>query len=201
MNRRLRTSLVAAVAASALLLAGCGGDDGGSSGADTTAVAGQAAASGEFNDADVTFAQGMIPHHEQAIEMSEIALDPARQAGPEVRALAEQIQGAQDPEIELMRGMLTSWGEEELADMGENHEEHGMKGMASADQMAALEAATGAEFDQLWLAMMIAHHEGALEMARTVQAAGVAPEVQDLAGAVVTGQEAEIATMTGLLGG
>jgi uncharacterized protein (DUF305 family) len=200
MNRHLRSALLAPVAASALFLAACGGDDGASSSADTTAAAG-AAASGEFNDADVTFAQGMIPHHEQAVEMSEIALDPARQAGPEVLALAEQIQGAQDPEIELMRGMLASWGQEELVDMGDNHEEHGMKGMATADQIAALEAATGAEFDRLWLTMMIAHHEGALEMARTVQAGGVAPEVQELAGAVVAGQEAEITTMTGLVGG
>lgn len=200
MNRRLRSLLVTPVAASALLLAACGGDDGDSGSVDTTAAS-AAAASGEFNDADVTFAQGMIPHHEQAIEMSEIALDPARQAGAEVLALAEQIQGAQDPEIELMRGMLASWGQEELVDMGENHEEHGMKGMATADQMAALESATGAEFDQLWLTMMIAHHEGALDMARTVQADGVAPDVQQLAGAVLSGQEAEIATMTGLLGG
>jgi uncharacterized protein (DUF305 family) len=200
MIRPTRSRLVALVVAGAVTLAACGGDDGGESATET--VAAQApAAGGEFNDADVTFAQGMIPHHEQAVEMAEIALDPAREAGPEVLALATRVRDAQDPEIQLMRGYLTSWGAEELTDMGDDHAAHGMSGMMTADQMLALEEATGAEFDQMWLAMMIEHHTGALEMARTVQSAGVAPEVRDLATLIVTGQEAEIAEMSALLGG
>jgi uncharacterized protein (DUF305 family) len=143
----------------------------------------------------------MIPHHEQAVEMAEIALDPARGAGDDVRTLATRIQAAQDPEIERMRALLASWGEEELTDMGDDHESHGMSGMMTAEEMAALEQASGTEFDRMWLAMMIAHHEGAVEMAGVVQAGGSAPAVRELAGQIATAQEAEIAEMTSLLGG
>jgi uncharacterized protein (DUF305 family) len=199
MTRRLPFSLTALVVVGALALAACG-DDGGSEAVAETAAP-EASAAGEFNDADVTFAQGMIPHHEQAVEMAEIALDPAREAGAEVLALATRVRDAQDPEIQLMRGYLSSWGAEELVDMGDDHEAHGMSGMMTADQMLALEEATGAEFDQMWLAMMIEHHTGALEMARTVQAEGAALEVRELANVIITGQEAEIAEMSALLGG
>lgn len=200
MTRRIPSCLLALTAVSALALSACGSDSGGSSGAETTAATATAPA-GAFNEADVTFAQGMIPHHEQAVEMAEIALDPARGAGDDVRALATRVQAAQDPEIQLMRGWLSSWGKEELADMGDDHESHGMAGMMTADDMAELEQASGAEFDRMWMQMMIAHHEGAVEMAGVVQTDGSTPAVRDLAGQIITAQKAEIAEMTSLLGG
>jgi uncharacterized protein (DUF305 family) len=202
-TRRFPARLVALAVAGSLALAACGGDDDAAGTSDTTVAAEPSgtAAAGSFNDADVTFAQGMIPHHEQAVEMAEIALDPARQASPEVVALAARVQGAQDPEIELMRGLLASWGKEEIKDMGEDHAAHGMSGMMTADQMAALEEATGAEFDTMWMEMMIQHHEGAIEMAGTAQSDGSAPEIQALAGEIIAAQEAEIGEMKGLLAG
>ena len=91
--------------------------------ADTTpaeaAAADTIAADAVFNAGDVTFAQGMIPHHQQAVEMATIALDPARNAGTAVKDLATRIQGAQDPEIQLMTGWLAEWGQpvDEMAGM------------------------------------------------------------------------------------
>ena len=103
----------------------------------------------------------MIAHHEQAIEMAEIALDPNTGASAEVVDLATRIQAAQDPEVELMTGWLTAAGESVTMDTSDGHDMSSMDGMMTADQMDAMAAMTGAEFDQMWLEMMIAHHEGA----------------------------------------
>ena len=89
-----------------VVLAACGGDDGGTTASTGSAATGSTAAGTQFNDADVTFAQGMIPHHEQAIEMSDIALDPKTAASAKVKDLATRIKKAQDPEITMMRGWL-----------------------------------------------------------------------------------------------
>lgn len=106
---------------------------------------------------DQMFAAMMIPHHEQAVEMSELAL--TRSTNEELLALARQIRDAQEPEIDQMR----SWGDTDMGD----HAGHGMEmsGMLSDTEMDALRGATGSEFDRLFLAGMIAHHEGAIEMA------------------------------------
>lgn len=157
-------------------------------------------ASAEFNDADVTFAQGMIPHHEQAIEMADIALDPTVGASAEVQALAEAIQAAQDPEIELMSGWLTAWGQPVQMDTSGGHDMSSMEGVMTADEMDALGAAAGAEFDSMWLEMMIRHHQGAISMANAVKANGLNAQVVVLADAIITGQQAEITAMEGLLG-
>ncbi len=154
-----------------------------------------------FGNGDVVFAQSMIPHHEQAIEMAEIALDPAMGAGPEVMALATQIKEAQGPEIELLTGWLTSWGQPMAMDMSDGHDMSGMVGMMSADEMKALGAATGAEFDRLWLEMMIAHHEGAITMAADVKADSANDDVTTLADQIIAAQQAEITEMKALLAG
>ena len=151
---------------------------------------------GDFNAADVLFAQGMVPHHEQAVEMAALALDPAAGASAEIQALATQIQGAQDPEIELMTGWLQAWGQP--MDMPGTEE---MDGMMSADDMAGLATLTGAEFDTAWAEMMIAHHEGAITQARTVKAAGSNADVLVLADEIITAQQAEIDEMKALLAG
>ncbi|HSP28376.1 MAG TPA: DUF305 domain-containing protein [Ilumatobacteraceae bacterium] len=185
-------------------LAACGSDD--SSSADTTtAVATEAptgsGASVTLNDADTEFAQGMIAHHEQAVEMAEIALDPNVGAGAEVTDLATRIQAAQEPEIEQMTAWLTAAGESTAMDLSEGHDMSEMEGMMSAEQMDALVIATGPEFDQMWLEMMIAHHEGAISQSETVKADGSNPDVLVLADQIIIAQQGEIAEMQALLGG
>ena len=192
------TSRLAVPAASAVLilaLSACGsGDDSHStmSGAGTSS---SSTAEGATTSAtgDVEFAQMMIPHHEQAVEMADLALANDT-ASPEVKALAGQIKAAQDPEIQSMQGWLAQWGASE----GSGQMDHG--GMMSDDQMSSLMGISGPEFDQMWLTMMIEHHEGAIEMAQDVLDTTSNPEVEQLATAVVEGQEKEIATMKGMLG-
>lgn len=195
MNRRLTAPAIAlALAAS---LAACGSDDGGS--ADATQASGESTASIALNAADITFAQGMIAHHQQAIEMAEIALDPNVGAGPEVVDLATRIMGAQGPEVDLMTGWLTAAGEPVVMDSTDGHDMSSMDGMMTAEQMDAMAAMTGAEFDRTWLEMMIAHHEGAITQSEAVKAAGSNADVLALADRIITAQQAEIAEMQALL--
>ncbi|MDX3384392.1 DUF305 domain-containing protein [Streptomyces niveiscabiei] len=207
--RRIRPVRVAVVATAALLLAGCGGDSEGqraggatsaSSSASASAPSGSAGASeGAHNAQDVSFAQGMIPHHRQAVEMAALAAD--RASAPRVKALAERIKGAQDPEIRTMSGWLTAWGEAVPEQGGMDHSGHsGMAGMMSGADMTALEKASGAEFDTRFTRMMIEHHEGAVEMAGTEKAKGRYAPALALADAIITAQNAEIAEMKGFLG-
>lgn len=142
--------------------------------------------------ADIAFAQMMIPHHEQAIVMSQFAL--ANTDNPEILELAGEISAAQGPEIEQMTAILNRFD----ADMG-GHEGHVMAGMLTDDELAELEAARGPEFDVLFLQAMIAHHEGAVDMAEDVLASGSDPEVRALAEAIIATQQSEIAYMTELL--
>ena len=193
--------VVAPVAAGALLLSACGSDSSNSSaGLSSSTPAGEV--SGDFNAADVLFAQGMVPHHEQAVEMAALALDPAAGASAEIQALATQIQGAQDPEIELMTGWLQAWGQPmDMPGTDDMAGTEGMDGMMSADDMAGLATLTGAEFDTAWAEMMIAHHEGAITQARTVKAAGSNADVLVLADEIIAAQQAEIDEMKALLAG
>lgn len=188
----------------AVALAACGGDDSGSTAtslpAITTPVTGEPGAA-DFNDADVEFLQGMIPHHEQAVEMADIALDPTVGASAEVTALATQIKAAQDPEIEQMTAWLTAWGKPVQMDTSGGHDMSTMEGTMSAEEMDALGAATGAEFDKMWVQMMIRHHQGAIAMAQDVKANGANPDVLTLADQIIAAQQAEITSMQALPGG
>lgn len=162
------------------------------------AGADQGAAAGDHNDADVTFAQSMIPHHEQAVEMARLATDRAEDE--RVLDLASRIEAAQAPEIEEMQALLAEWGEDEAAPSGD----HGMGdagegGMMSAEDMASLEVASGAEFDGMFLEMMIEHHTGAIEMADTEISDGQDPDAIALAGTIKSAQEGEITEMEDLL--
>ncbi|WP_406601872.1 DUF305 domain-containing protein [Lentzea sokolovensis] len=143
--------------------------------------------------ADVTFAQGMVPHHEQALEMAKLV--PSRSSNDKVRSLASRIEKAQDPEIAQMNEWLQQWGAAE-----QDHTGHDMAGMMSHDDMAKLEKSSGAEFDRLWLDMMIKHHEGAVEMAKTELAQGKDEGAKKLAQAIIDGQQQEITEMKALLG-
>jgi uncharacterized protein (DUF305 family) len=145
--------------------------------------------SGAFSSQDIMFAEMMIPHHEQAIEMSDLAF--ANTTNPDVLALAEQISNAQEPEIELMK----SWPG--VDSMG--HEGHTMAGMLDENEMEMLRVSTGADFDRLFLEGMIKHHEGAIDMAEMITDSKN-PEVAKLGKAIIESQSAEIAAMKALLG-
>jgi len=179
-------ALAAVVVVIALALTGCGGSDEGS----RTAP--------QFNDADVTFAQQMIPHHRQAIEMARLAQQ--RATSDEVKELAGEIEKAQDPEIQTMTGWLQAWGKDVPEDVsGMAHGGVDMPGMMSTDEMKALESASGTGFDRMFLQMMIRHHEGAIELARTEQANGKNGDAITLAKQIETAQTAEISVMERLL--
>lgn len=159
--------------------------------------------SSDHNDADVEFAQQMIPHHQQAVMMADLV--PGADSSPEVAELAAQIKAAQAPEITLMRGWLKDWDEAlmdhgDMTDMGDMDGMEMGDGMLSGSAMRALAKATGAEFDRLWLTGMIGHHEGAITMAETELVDGKDAAVKKLARAIISAQEKEITTMKGLLG-
>ncbi|MEY7981470.1 DUF305 domain-containing protein, partial [Streptomyces pilosus] len=156
------------------------------------------ASAGRHNAADVAFAQGMIPHHRQAVEMADLAPDRAR--SPEVRKLAAEIKRAQDPEIRTLSGWLASWGEEVPAEGAMDHSGHGMGGMMTAEEMTGLENASGRAFDTAFLELMIKHHEGAVAMAETERADGAHGPAVEMAGSIIDSQSAEIERMNDLLG-
>lgn len=152
------------------------------------------------NDADVTFNSMMIPHHQQAVEMAELV--NGRTTNPQLIALATRIKNAQQPEIDQMTARLKSWGVDPSTD--EHSTGHGghddMSGMMSEADMAALRAASGAEFDTRWINMMIQHHMGAIAMADTEIAEGSDPASKALAAQIKSTQQAEIDEM-GRIGG
>ncbi|PPS85566.1 DUF305 domain-containing protein [Streptomyces sp. MH60] len=209
-----RTAAVAAAAgAAALVLAACGGNGDGDGDGDspaghnghnaTTSSSAPASASasasqGQHNAADVAFAKGMIPHHRQAVDMAGLAPDRAQSA--EVKKLAADIEKAQDPEIRTLSGWLTSWGEEVPAEGAMDHSMHGTGGMMTAEELTELENASGKAFDTAFMEMMIKHHEGAVEMAKTEQADGAYGPATRMAGGIISSQSAEIEQMNGLLG-
>ncbi|MDD9380331.1 DUF305 domain-containing protein [Streptomyces sp. ZAF1911] len=199
-----RATAAAAATTAALVLAACGGNDNdsgaahnGHNSASPSASASAPVRQGDHNAADVTFAKGMIPHHQQAIEMADLAATRAESA--DVKKLADEIKKAQDPEIKTLSGWLTSWGEQVPAE-GAGHGGHDMSGMMSAEEMKQLESSSGKAFDTAFLTMMVKHHEGAVAMAKTEQSDGTYQPAKDMAGAIITSQSAEIARMKTLLG-
>ncbi|MEO5315439.1 DUF305 domain-containing protein [Pseudarthrobacter sp. AG30] len=205
-------TLSAAAIAAAIALAGCstgsgsgGSESGGMSGmnhgssgmSSTAAPASSAAAAAAFNDADTMFAQMMIPHHTQAVAMSDMMLK--KQGIPAaVTDLAAKVKAAQGPEIDKMTGWLQSWGQPTAMPTG-TASAHSMEGMMGADDTAKLEAAQGAEAAKLFLTQMIAHHEGAVMMARTETTDGKNTDAVQLSKDIVSSQEAEIQEMKDLL--
>jgi uncharacterized protein (DUF305 family) len=207
MNTKFLT-LSATVVAAAIALAGCSTGTGpGSSGTSmpgmdhgsSSAPAGSApAAAAEHNAADVMFAQMMIPHHTQAVTMSEIILAKA-DIPAEVTALATQIKAAQGPEIETMTDWLTGWNEPTQVPEGHTMATGSMEGMMSEEDMGKLDAARGTEAARLFLTQMIAHHEGAIMMAKTETTNGKNTDAVNLSKAIVADQEAEIQKMQDIL--
>jgi len=205
--RKKHLALVALAVTGMLTLAACG-DDGGHSMGDMSGMDSSSSmrpstemtgpdSSTEFNSADVAFATNMIPHHQQAVEMAELAGDRAE--SQEVKDLAAQIGAAQGPEIETMTGWLTAWGEPIPDDTGGMDMSGSMPGMMSMSDMNMLRESSGAGFDRMFLAMMIRHHQGAIEMARTEQADGANEAAMQLAEEIEAAQTAEITMMRGIL--
>ena len=203
----IKTKLLAAsgALAASLVLGACGSASGGhdmgsmpSTSSAPSASSAAAPASGPHNDADVTFASMMIPHHNQAIEMSNMLL--AKDGiDPKVTALAQKIKAAQGPEVAQMSGWLAGWGSNpspsSMGDMG------GMgDGLMNQADMDALNTATGDQAAQLFLTGMIKHHQGAVAMAQTELDSGQNAEAKKLAQDIITAQKAEITEMTQLLG-
>jgi uncharacterized protein (DUF305 family) len=207
-----------AVLTAGAVLAGCSGntsnhDMTGMGSSTTSAPSNQ---QGGHNQADVAFAQAMIPHHAQALDMA--GLVAGRTTNAKVIDLAGRIQKAQDPEIQLMTGWLKTWGAAAptstamsgMPGMTSGHSMPGMSdtpapsapmtGMMSAPDMANLQAAKGSQFDTMWLQMMIQHHQGAIDMAKTELTQGASTDAKALAQKIIDGQQAEITEMKGLLG-
>jgi uncharacterized protein (DUF305 family) len=200
-----RTLLATTLAlATAITLSACSSDDSsgtngmdgmsGSSSSATAAPSSSADATQDFNDQDVTFATMMKPHHEQAVEMADVIL--AKDGiSADVTDLAAQIKDAQGPEITQLEEWITAWG----ADDSMSGMDHSMDGMMSDEDMSALESATGAEAEKLFLEQMMMHHEGAVEMAQTEVDKGQNADAIEMAEMIVQTQTEEIATMQDLL--
>lgn len=190
-------TLPATLLSGLLVLSACGNDAMDDMDMEPAATA-DSAQSGEHNDADIDFASGMIPHHQQAVEMSEMALDQA--SSPDVVSLAEEIRAAQEPEIQTMTAWLEEWGAEvpSAGEMG-GMDMDDMEGMMSAEDMESLEGAQGTSFDTMWLEMMIEHHNGAVRMAQTEVEEGADPDAVALAETIIETQQAEITEMEALL--
>ncbi len=202
MNKKFLTLSATGIAA-AIALAGCASGSGtGSSGtsmpgmdhgSSSASASSAPAAVTDHNAADVTFAQMMIPHHTQAVDMSETMLKK-NDIPASGTALATKIKAAQGPEIETMTGWLTSWDEPTMMPSG-----HSMDGMMTDADMKALDVAQGAEAARLFLTQMIAHHEGAIIMAKTETTTGRNADAVQLSKDIVSAQEAEIHEMQKLL--
>jgi len=199
-------ALSAAAVAAAIALAGCASGSSGTSapmnsmnGMDHGSMSGSAPANStppaaaDHNAADTMFTQGMIPHHQQAVEMSDLMLGKSGIPAP-VKDLANRIKAAQGPEIATMTGWLKAWNESATMAPG-----HTMEGMMGDDDLNGLKAAQGTEAAKLFLTQMIAHHQGAVTMAKTEITQGKNAEAVALAKSIVTAQEAEIKEMQGLL--
>lgn len=196
MNTTTRAMLLSSLA-TALVLTGCSGTGSEPAPAPT---AGESAQNPAVGEQDVMFLTNMIPHHQQAIDMSEIVL--AKDGIDErVTALAERIRAAQQPEIEEMTALLEERGYQ-AGDMG-GHEGMEMGDsddtLMSEEDMEALESAEGAEASRLFLEQMLVHHEGAIMMAEAQLSMGGDEAVSDLAQRVLDDQTAEMAEMQQLL--
>jgi uncharacterized protein (DUF305 family) len=150
-------------------------------------------ASGDLSSDDVMFLQMMIPHHQQAIDMSDLAL--TKSTDSELLALAKDIRDEQAAEIVKMKAWLDKAG----ADLDPGHSMgHGMGGMLSDSELAALKAATGKNFDLLWLKGMTGHHDGAIDMATMIEDADN-DEIKSFGQAIVTSQSAQNKQMAAMI--
>ena len=201
-TRAVATGVAALTAAFALGACGDSATTEAGPPASTAAKTSAAAQSAAHNRADMSFARMMIPHHQQAIEMSDIILAKP-DIEPRVSELATQIKAAQGPEIEQLQGWLTDWGMPGMGGMDHGDmkmgDMAGMDGMMSPADMDTLENAQGVQASRLFLTQMIAHHQGAITMSQREIEKGESPEAIALATSIVDSQQQEIDTMNEIL--
>lgn len=156
-----------------------------------------------YSDADVTFIDGMAPHHEQAVLMSQMAV--SQSSSVNVKELAQSIINNQSSEIATLKSWIAEADPEGLRSGmhmdpmdGMDNQSNVMNGMLTESEMSALSSSTGTEFDKLYLMGMINHHEGAVAMAETVIKSDNS-KVAEFAKKVVSGQKAEIGKMKAML--
>jgi len=178
-----------AVVIMAMALAGCSNDS--NMGMDHEGHSSMA--SGDLSGDDIMFLQMMIPHHQQAIDMSDLAL--TKSSDSELLALAKDIRDGQGAEIVKMKAWLAgaNAGMDPGHSMGDS-----MGGMLSGSELAALEAATGKSFDLLWLKGMTGHHDGAIDMAAMIEDADN-DEIKSFGQAIVTSQSAQNKQMAAMI--
>jgi uncharacterized protein (DUF305 family) len=200
LNTRFSAGVTGGLLAASLVLTACGGSNAAAPANPAPSVSSSAPATAQHNAADVAFAQSMIPHHRDAVAMADLAADRAQD--PEVKALAEQIQAAQQPEIDQLTGFLSAWGAEvspsnsmDGMGHGSTSSPSGMGGMMSPAQMEQLRNATGTQFDEMFLTMMIVHHRSAVSAAQEEIEQGSYPDAKQLAEKIVADQTAEISRM------
>jgi len=223
-HNRYRCRWLAAVAVTAVVVSACSNTAtetaAPSNAPEASSAPGAANNDAKHNDADVMFAQAMIPHHQQAIEMSDMVLSK-QGIDREIVSLANQIKDAQGPEIEQMQGWLRDWRAastpspstsmpgHDMGDMPSRGDMPGMghmpgmggggHGMMSEADMADLQNAQGADAGRVFLTQMIEHHEGAITMAQNEIDNGAFPAAIDMARNIVSSQQQEIATMQEIL--
>jgi len=201
-DMRMKKVLAGGISVFALsfVVAGCGSDTTAEQAQTTSAAAAPSTTQQgrPHNDADVMFAQHMIPHHQQAVEMSDIILGKP-DIDPRVTDLADQIQAAQGPEIDQMQSWLKQWGNPPMGDHEGMGDHGGMAGMVSDADMTALRDAQGIDAAKLFLTHMIAHHEGAIDMAQEEVNEGRFEDAVQMARTIVITQEQEIKDMRQVL--
>lgn len=183
---------VAAALVAALMVAGCGKSSDYSQSTDKSA----------HNRADEVFATGMIPHHQQGLDLS--ALVPNHSTDPQLVKLASGIAAAQGPQIQRLKGFIVQWSDEADSHAGGQEDNGGMAdmpmhGMVDQATMTKLASLDGPDFDKLWLQSMIGHHRGAVEMAQAEIDNGLNTDAVTMAHNIVTTQQAEIDQMTKML--
>lgn len=199
MGSRTITRMIAAVAAGGGLIAGCASTATRPAGTASSAAGGTTDIVQQqwYSQADVAFVQSMFPHHAQALAMAQLAA--SRAGSGQVNALAARIFAEDNPQMQQMSGLLTSWGAavpvatESVTGMSQ------MPGMLSAAQMRQLAAATGPAFDRLFLQMMIIDHQGVVTMSATELDQVTNPATRQLTQQMITAEQAEIAQMQTLL--
>jgi uncharacterized protein (DUF305 family) len=167
-------------------------DDDGLMGMNHGSAMGMGSSSTTYSGADVMFLQMMIPHHQQAIDISNLALKSSKDS--ELISLAKEIIDAQTAEIDQMKGWLKSAG----VGTDPGHSMSGMGGMLDDGELSALTAATGSTFDRLWLKGMIGHHDGAIHMTTMIRDASN-PDIKRFGQMVVKDQSAQITQMEAML--
>ena len=198
----IRSRGVAALLVAGVLLAGCGKDSGSDSDAKgivwppKSASASESGSAQGYNAVDVMFAQMMVPHHAQGVDITRLASSRATRA--DVKTLAAAIAATQEAEAATMSGWLKAWGKPATAPPDEHTAHGGMPG-ASPEGVAALKKASGPTFDRAFLNMMIAQQDDAIQMARSETAGGANAQAKALAKRIDESRTAQIKQMLAML--